>query len=297
MITDAGILTRLFKAGLNSLRPLTRLILAMKIIFKKIPFTLAVSISICFLMFSALAQTAAPKPANTDAKAEQIVARALSTLGGASYMNVKTVVGRGYFTPFKNGVSGDPIAFTDYIAYPDRERTEFRSRVGRVIQTNTGATGWLFDGAAKTLKSVTPDMVEDFRISIRTSVENLLRGYWRSEGAQLSYVGRREAGVGRRNETVKLTYPDGFTVEFEIGARDNLPAKAIYTKKNNEGEETIEEDRLAQYIKIGDITVPFVIDHFSANQQTSRVNYEAVEFNRPLPESLFARPANVKAVR
>src|SRR2546423_15522209 len=105
MITDAGILTRLFKAGLNSLRPLTRLILAMKIIFKKIPFTLAVSISIYFLMFSALAQTAAPKPANTDAKAEQIVARAHSPLGDASYMKVKNVVGRRHFTPLKNGLS------------------------------------------------------------------------------------------------------------------------------------------------------------------------------------------------
>jgi len=270
----------------------------MKRLFRKLDFfSLAAALSICLLTFSVVAQTTAPTQANADAKAEQIVASALEALGGASYMNVKTAVGRGYFTPFKNGVSGNPLAFTDYIAYPDRERTEFRSSVGRVIQTNTGTTGWLFDGANKTIKSVTPEMVEDFRISMRTSIENLLRGYWRSEGALLSYVGRREAGVGRRNERVKLTYPDGFIVEFEIGARDQLPAKIIYTKKNEQGEETIEEDRLAQYVKIGDVTVPFVIDHFSAGQQTGRVNYEAIEFNRPLPDSLFARPANVKAVR
>ncbi len=270
----------------------------MKKFFKKIHFALAATLAIFSLSVLISAQNSSTQtPASPDAKAEQIVERALEALGGASYMNVKTVVGRGYFTPFKNGDSGNPVAFTDYIAYPDRERTEFRSSLGRVIQTNTGTTGWLFDGANKTLKSVTPEMVEDFRRSIRTSVENLLRGYWRSEGARLSYVGRREAGLGRRNETVKLTYPDGFSVEFEIGARDNIPAKVIYTKKNEHGEETIEEDRLAQYIKIGDITVPFIIDHFSAGQQTSRVNYEAVEFNRTLPDSLFARPANVKAVR
>ena len=54
---------------------------------------------------------------------------------------------------------------------------------------------------------------------MRTSVENLLHGWWKKENATLSYVGRREAGLARRNETVRLTYPDGFWIEYEFAAQ------------------------------------------------------------------------------
>jgi hypothetical protein len=167
----------------------------------------------------------------------------------------------------------------------------------RVIQTNVGKSGWIFDGEAKTIKDITPAQAEDFRFALRTSVDSLLRGEWRKEGAMLAYAGRREAGLARRNEAVRLTYPDGLMVEFEFGARDNLPAKVIYKKKNSEGEEAQEEDHLAQFLNVEGITTPFVIDHFRAGLQTSRINYQSVQYNRAIPETLFAKPANVKAVK
>ncbi len=93
---------------------------------------------------------------------------------------------------------------------------------------------WLFDGAVKKISDQTPAQVEDFKRAMRTSVENLLRGWWKKEGGKVTYVGRREAGLAKRNETVRLTYPDGFWIEYEFGARDGLPAKIIYkrTRKN-----------------------------------------------------------------
>ena len=96
---------------------------------------------------------------------------------------------------------------------------------------------------------------------------------------------------------MRLAYADGFTVEFEFGAKDFLPAKTIYKKQSPEGDEVIEEDRYAQYLTVGSVNVPFVIDHFIAGQQSSRVNYEAVDFNRAVPDSLFARPADIKALK
>ncbi|HYY56750.1 MAG TPA: hypothetical protein VE842_05415 [Pyrinomonadaceae bacterium] len=262
---------------------------------------------LCFAPATLLAQSssssggvkdAVQQPQTAEARAEQILQRAIDAVGGASYLNVRTIIGRGLYTPYKDGVSGIPVAFVDYIAYPDRERTEFRGEGVRNIQANTGASGWVYDGVARTIKDMTPEQVEDFRFTIRTSVENLLRGGWRKEGAKLSYVGRREAGVGRRNETVRLSYPDGTSVEFEFGAKDSLPAKVIYQRKDADGKDVTEEDRLAQYINVGGgHLAPFVIDHFRAGLQTSRINYESIEVNAPLADSLFARPANAKAVK
>lgn len=243
---------------------------------------------------------AAAKDANAsgEERAEQILKRAVEALGGASYMNVRTVVSRGRLTAFQGGISGLPTAFLDYISYPNRERTEFRSKGNRVIQVNDGEGGWVFDGAARTIKDITPQQVEEYlRFTIRTSVENLLRGGWRKEGAKLSYVGRREAGIARRNEVVRLTYADGMSVEFEFGAKDALPAKVLFQRKNAEGEEAPEEDRMAQYIAVGGVLVPFVIDHYRAGVQAYRINYESIDFNVPVAEALFTRPANAKAVK
>ena len=278
-------------------------------ILKRIP--LIILLYLVAVVFPVSAQTtkaAAPttsapsQPAAADQKAEAIVARAIEVLGGNSYLNVKTVVGRGFFTSFKDAVSQIPARFLDYIVYPNRERTEFISDGIRVIQTNTGETGWLFDGATKTLSDMKAAQIEDFKRSMRTSVENLLRGWWKKENATLSYVGRREAGLARRNETVRLTYPDGFRIEYEFAAKEGLPAKVIYktTKKKSDSDETeeiTEEDHLAKPITIAGITAPWVIDHFTNGIQTSRIAYESLEYDRPLADTLFAKPANIKGLK
>jgi hypothetical protein len=262
-----------------------------------------------FLLLQAQAQNEKPQtnvilppqptlPAANDPKAEQIVERAVKAVGGESYTNIRTLSSRGYYTQFKEGMSGLPISFTDYIVYPDRERTEFKGAGVRVIQTNTGDTGWLYDGQAKTLQDMTKEQVEDFRFAMRTNVDYLLHGFWRKEaGARLYYAGRREAGLAKRNETVRLVYADGLAVEFEFGAQDGLPSKVLYKKKDKEGAETSEEDRFAQFVTIDGVLTPFIIDHFRNGSQTSRINYQSIEFNRPIADSLFARPASAKAVK
>lgn len=248
-------------------------------------------------------ETAPSKPsAENTAKVETILNHAIEVLGGSNYLNVKTSVGRGFFTAFQDGMSQLPARFVDYIAYPDRERTEFTSLGIRAIQTNAGESGWLYDGATKTLSDMKAPQIADFKRSIRTSVENLLHGWWRKDGATLSYVGRREAGVGKRNETVRLNYPDGFWIEYEFGARDGLPAKVIYkrTRKKadtDETEEISEEDRLAKPITMQGITAPWVVDHYINGVQTSRISYESLVYNQPLADSLFVKPANIKALK
>jgi len=263
--------------------------------------TLLLLVLFCGLASAQQEPVQKPSPEAT-AKAEAVLNHAVEVLGGNAYLNITTVVGRGFFTSFSEGQSQIPARFVDYISYPDKERTEFFSSGIRVIQTNSGETGWLYDGATKSLADMKGKQIEDFKRSMRTSVENLLRGWWKKENATLSYVGRREAGVGRRNETVRLTYPNGFWIEYEFAAKEGLPAKVIYkaTRKKSdtdEDEEVTEEDRLAKPITIGQITAPWVIDHFTNGVQTSRVGYESVEYNTALAESLFAKPTNIKSLK
>jgi len=258
-----------------------------------------------FLSLAANSQTVTPKPDSTAAaneKSEQIIKRAIEVLGGANFLNVRTVVGRGFFTSYHEGISQLPARFLDYIYYPDRERTEFTGGGIRTIQTNVGSTGWVFDGATKNISDQQGPQIEDFKRGLRTSVENLLRGWWQKEGGKVVYVGRREAGLAKRNETVRLTYPDGFWVEYEFGAKDGMPAKIIYkrSRKNPDSgdvEETTEEDRLEKPITIDGITAPWVIDHFVNGTQITRINYESIQYNQTLADSLFAKPDNIKSIK
>jgi hypothetical protein len=242
--------------------------------------------------------TAAPgaKPAE-DEKALAVLARAVEVMGGRAYMDVKSITSSGYSTPFQGGAGTLPIKFQDYSIFPDRERVEFSGAGVKSIQVNVGDGGWIADLKAKKITDVTAEGAESFRQLIRTSLDSVLRGWWRAEGATLTYAGRREAGLARRNEAVRLKYPDGFEVEFEFDAKEGLPSKAKYRKQNAEGETVEEEERYAQFQSIGAVRAPFIIDHYRAGVQSSRINYEKVDFNLTAPDTLFAKPDDIKKVK
>jgi hypothetical protein len=266
------------------------------------PLRLVLPLALCLCLPAAMAagQQLANKSDDQRAqenRAEQIIAHAVTAMGGDAYLGVRSTIGRGIITPFDKGASQLPQSFTDYFVFPDKERTEFRGGGNHLIDTFVGQTGWDFNAAQRSIKDKPPASIESFQVSIRTSLDNLLRGWWRKDGATLTYIGRREAGLARRNETVRLTYPDGFTVDFEIGAKDNLPAKALYKRTNGEGTDVQEEDRYARFLTVNGITLPFIIDHYRGGDQTHRISYDAVEFNRPIADTLFAKPANLKAIK
>jgi hypothetical protein len=160
----------------------------------------------------------------------------------------------------------------------------------------------LYDGGPKAISDQGPTQIEGFKLAIRTTMENLLRGTWKKEGGKIVYVGRREAGLAKRNETIRLTFPSGFWIEYEFGAKDFLPAKVIYkrTRKNpdtGDEQETSEEDRFFKFITVDGITAPWVIDHYTEGNQTSRINYETITYNQKIPDTLFAKPDNIKAIK
>jgi hypothetical protein len=254
---------------------------------------LTVLVLLCCAAVSASAQQPSAK---TDEKAEAILAKAVQKLGGEKYLQVKTIVGSGNFSIFREGQSQITQTFLDIIVFPDKERTEFKTGGTRNIQTNVGDTGWLADTSAKVIKEQDKDQVAGFKRSMRTSLDNLLRGHWRREQARLSFAGRREAGVGKRNNVVRLIYPDGFTVEFEF-SDEGFPMKSVYKRAGDEGAEIKEEDRYAQFIEVNGIFAPFIIDHFQNGAQTSRINYLKIEYNRPVPDSIFNKPADAKELK
>ena len=226
-------------------------------------------------------------------KAKAILSKAVQNLGGDRYLQVKSQIGRGKFSVIKENTVISFQTFVDVIVFPDKERTDFKGGGSRTIQTNSGNTGWVYDGDQQLIKVQNEGQIANFKQGIRTSLDNLLRGGWKNE-AELAYIGRRPATLGKRNDVVKLTYKDGFIVEFEFASDDGLPQKAIYKRTNPDGEEIKEEDRYAQFIDVAGIKTPFIIDRVTNGTPSSRINYESIEFNKSIPDSIFAKPGNAK---
>ncbi len=262
--------------------------------FRLISLCALISIAVC----TAAGQEASketPKDPQTD-KAEAVIAKAVQAVGGERYLQVRSLVGRGKYSVLKDGAVVSFQSFVDVMVYPDRERAEFKGGGTQLTQVNAGDTGWVYDGDQDVIKVQTETQVANFKQGLRTSLDNLLRGHWKGS-ATLAYLGKRPATLGKRNEAIRLTYSDGFGVEFEFAADDGLPAKAIYKRLGADGEEVKEEDRYAQFVETGGIRSPYIIDHWTGGKPSSRINYESIEFNKPIPDSIFTKPANVKDAR
>ncbi len=260
-----------------------------EILMNKFLFSIFFALLFCGFVF-------AQNTPKTDEKAEAVIKKAVEMLGGDRYLQVKTQIGRGKYSILRENTLLSFQTFVDVIVFPDSERTEFKFAGIKNVQTNSGGGGWIFDGSAQVLNDQTAEQVEGFKRGLRASLDNLLRGYWRGK-AELTYGGKREAGIGKRNDVVKLTFDDGFTVEFEFSAADGLPMKAIYKRLNPDNEEVKEEDRYAQFVDVSGIKTPYIIDHFTNGLQTSRINYESIEFNKTISDKIFAKPKDAKEAK
>ncbi len=256
----------------------------------------AINILFAVLMSVVAVSNAFSQKATTIEQAETVLQKAIQNLGGEKYLQVKTQIGRGKYSILREGAVISFQSFVDIIVFPDKERTEFRGGGVKSVQTNVGTTGWTFDGDAELIKVQDEKQIENFKRSIRVSLDHLLRGSWRND-ATLSYVGKRAATLGKRNDVIKLTYKDGLVVEFEFASDDGVPQKAVYARLNADNEEIKEEDRYAQFVEVNSVKSPFIIDRFTNGVHSSRINYETIEFNKIVPASIFSKPANPKELK
>ena len=241
-----------------------------------------------------LASAAAAQP--PDPRAEAVIAKAVAMMGGEKYLAAKSQLSRGKFSVIRDGAVVSFRSFTDVIVFPDKERSEFRGGGGLVVQANSGNSGWIFDNEAKVVRVQSEKQLADFRRGIRTSLDSVLRGAWRGD-ATLSYLGKRAGMLGRRNDAIRLTFNDGFIVDLEFEADVGTPVRAMYTSDAGGEDEQKQEDRYAQFVDVGGIKAPFIIDRFTNGQHSSRINYESVEYNKPIPDAVFAKPANAKELK
>jgi hypothetical protein len=245
--------------------------------------------------------TALPSVARADEgrdRAVALVESAVAALGGPKYLGVTSAVATGIFTAFIQGQRSVPLEFVDTFVYPNRNRTEFGKKKSRIIQANADGRGWKYDGARQIVEPQGDEEVRAFERFVRANIDNILRGAWRQEGANVVHIGRTEIAPRTYAEGVAVEYADGFRVEIFFDPQTKLPVLSRYREGAESGAEgSLVETRYHLYLDFGGIMAPRTVDLYRDQAQTARIVYDDVKFNVPVDAKVFVQPANAKELK
>lgn len=261
------------------------------------------SFIVIFVVLSAvssavLAQRADPRdPKNAELGAE-LLRKAVAARGGDRYLAFKAILTTGQFTSFDKGVSTVPRQFTDWIVYPEKERTEFGKgkKKDRIIQVNVGKTGWIYDGDAETLKDQSDQQIKAHLDGIEFDIDRILRFSWKEPGAEVRFWGREEIRPGERANVVEIKLKNDQLIYLWLDRSTNLPMSLIY-EKTEEGALVKRETRYFQYIEYENVKFPNIVDFYRDSVQEGRINLQSAKLDPPITEDLWAKPASVKAIK
>jgi hypothetical protein len=259
-------------------------------------FSLALAALVAVSLLSDASRALPQDDENDPAKAAALIRDCIKARGGDTYLKITSIVSRGAYTPFVKGVSGLPDTFTDYIAYPDRERTDFGKGGHKLIQANTGETGWLYDAAQKMVRDQKEDQVKRWQQGFRYDLDNLLRHGWQEQGAKVVYLGRREAWKNTFSEAVRIDFADGASVTLHFDPRTKLPLMNEYKIVAEEGR-TSEQIRYYQWDDHSGVMFPRIQDSYRDGLQTNRVIFDFFTLNGQIPEKTFTKPASIREVK
>jgi len=243
-----------------------------------------------------LSVLAAAQDENDPEKAAALIRDAIKARGGDAYLKIRNIVSRGNFSPFDKGASEAPTPVVDYIVYPDRERTEFGKGDQKYVQTNSGATGWVYEAKQKMIRDQTEEQITAGRQSLRYDLDNLLRRAAQEPGVKFVYIGRREVWRNTFSEAVRIDFSDGASATLHFDPRAKLPLMTEY-KTITEGKTSDEQARYFRWADFGGVQFPTIIDVYREGKQTARYSVDTVVFNVDVPEKIFAKPANIKEVK
>ncbi|HEU0177742.1 MAG TPA: hypothetical protein VFV58_26065 [Blastocatellia bacterium] len=250
------------------------------------------------LAITARAQRADPNDPKNVERGAELIKQAVQARGGERFLSFTNIMSTGMYTQFDKGLSQNPIQFVDWIVYPDKERTEFGKgkKKNRRIQVNVGKTGWVYDGDAETLKDQTDKQIEEHLEGLEFDIDRLLRAAAKGAGVEVGYAGREETRPGERADVVAIRLKSDQTAYLLLDQQTHLPISLSY-EKTEDGGLAKQEVRFNQYVDYDGVKFPNIVDFFRDSVQMGRLNVQTIKLNTQASDELFAKPANVKAIK
>ena len=235
-------------------------------------------------------QTEVMMPAESAAKAKEILQQAIEGLGGAAYLNVHDVTYEGRLSQFGHSgeLSGLPVHFVSYsIPFPPfRDRTENLPK-RNIIEVYNGDKGWDLDRGGVS-EARTSDLAR-YQEDTKTDIDNILRHRIHEADMVFRYGGSDVVDL-READWVELVDSENRTIRIAIAKSSHLPIRMVVDTRNaNTRMRTEEIVYFSNYHPFSGIQTPFQITRERNGIKIYQVFFDKCEYNTNLSDSLFTK--------
>jgi hypothetical protein len=223
--------------------------------------------------------------ARAQTKASQIIDQMIDALGGAAFLNVEDIHTTGRFFGFTRGQLSSSDIFSDYIKFPDMERTEFGPLSRRTIRINRGKEGWSIPGKKEPQPQSAAE-IEDFLKGVKTSFDYVLRFVLKQRGTTTQNLPSEMIDF-KRVDVVELRDPEKNLIRFYVDRDTHLPAK-MQVRRNDESK--IHEEQYNNWHKFEGVMTPLYVARLTDGVKTMEIHLDTAAYNSGLSDNLFALP-------
>jgi hypothetical protein len=217
-------------------------------------------------------------------RATQTTDRMIQALGGQAFLGVKDIHTTGRFFAFTRGELTGADLFSDYIKFPDMERTEFGSPKNKSITINRGKEGSKVEGK-KDPEQQTPGEVEEFSKGFKTSFDYVLRFVVSDRRTTIQNL-PTEIIDFKRTDVVELRDAEKNRIRFYIDRETHLPLKMQVRRSDDP---KLREEQYANWHQFQGVTTALFVSRYTDGVKTMEIRAETVAYNSDLPETLFTQ--------
>ena len=229
---------------------------------------------------AALTKSADP----TTQKAEDMLAKMITKLGGQAYLNYTTreESGRTY-SFYKGEPNSTGNLFWRYWRFPDQERVEF-TKQRDVVYINNGDKG--FEVTYKGTTTQDKKDLDDYLRRRKHSLENVLRHWLHDPKTVVLYLG---PGVADRRmaEIISIISPENEEVTVYIDPITWLPIQKKFEWRDQDKYKNDETEIYGGYRAVQGIQTPFTLTRARNGDTTSQRFLNGVEYGKPLEDGMF----------
>ena len=241
------------------------------------------------LLASALAAqqpkpAASPEVAANAKKAREVLERALQALGGRAYLDVKDLHQQGRTSGFYRGAPSMSLPYHRFWKAPDKVRLEFFKKREWIVIIN-GNQG--YDSTYHGTRKVEDAYLAEHIRRRDPSLDTLMRTWLDKPDLILIYEGLAFSDR-KQADKVSLTRPGFRTVTVLIDTLTHLPLQTLYTFRDPETRDMVEEGQtFDNYKEVQGINTPHNVVVTRNGEMRNQYFVRSVEYNTGIPDSKF----------
>ena len=226
-------------------------------------------------------------PAESAAKAKEILQQAIQALGGTAYLNLHDSTCEGRLSQFGHaGELNGFEKFADYTIPPFKDRTENLPK-RNIITVMDGDKGWTLDRGG--VSDASGADIARFQEDTKKDLDYILRTRIKEPNMVFRYAGQDIVDL-REAEWVELVDSDNRTIKIAFDRANHLPLRKIVdTRDANTRMKTDELEYYSNYHPINGIQTAFQFTRERNHIKIYQVFFDKCDYNTNLPDSLFSK--------